>query len=417
MLPTAASIIWKVAHAETHGHDDRAMRPVKEDFGRMLRRIFVLPWALAIFTGFCCASLAVAEEFDSPEVDISLRDALYDELAQDADRFQRQFGIVKRIYRLAQPTIVHIDAYKREVVRGTSTSSTVDEAGAGIIVRIEDRYYVLTNRHVVHKSSLPNIKIRRADGDELTPTRIWSDPATDVAVIRIGERDVIAARPGDSIAAGIGDFVIAVGSPFGLSHSVSYGIISAKGRWDLSLGSTDDTVRFQDFIQTDAAINPGNSGGPLLNLRGEVIAMNTAIASNSGGNEGIGFAIPIHLAMSVARQLVQRGAVSTAYLGVVLDNQISSRLRSDAELAVRFGLDRPGGAYVKDVTKGSPADQARFQSGDVVVEFDGVRVEDDSHLVNLVSLRPLNDVVAIKVVRRKRPQLIHVRVADRAQYE
>src|SRR6185503_4020578 len=143
---------------------------------------------------------------------------------------------------------------------------------------------------------------------------------------------LVPARLGDSGKLEIGDFVLAVGSPFGLSHSVTYGIISAMGRRDLELG--DDGVPYQDFLQTDAAINPGNSGGPLLNLRGEVIGINTAIASNSGGNEGIGFTIPINMTMYVARQLIDRGSVAHAYLGVRLD------MNFGPEAAAKLGLSR-----------------------------------------------------------------------------
>ena len=180
---------------------------------------------------------------------LSLRDALFDELARDADRYQRQFGIVKRVVRLVRPTIVHIDAY----AAGDDDVDVIDEAGSGIIFRIDGQFYVLTNRHVVDTSSLEQLKIRTDEGEYLKLLKKWEDPVTDVAVIQLAERDLLSARIGDSGHVEIGDFVLAVGSPFGLSHSVSYGIISAKGRWDLALGQGNS--RFQDFLQTDAAIN------------------------------------------------------------------------------------------------------------------------------------------------------------------
>ncbi len=164
--------------------------------------------------------------------------------------------------------------------------------------------------------------------------------------------------------------MLAVGSPFGLSHSVTFGIISAKGRRDLHLG--DAELRFQDFLQTDAAINPGNSGGPLCNLRGEIIGINTAIASNSGGNEGIGFSIPINMFMAVARQLIETGKVARAFLGVSLDAKFGPAM------AAEIGLPGPMGAGVTAVTPGSPAEAARLQPGDVILEIDGTRVEDDT---------------------------------------
>ena len=153
---------------------------------------------------------------------------------------------------------------------------------------------------------MQHIKIRLADGRTINPIKVWSDPETDIAVMAgRGARTWWPSRLGNSDAIEIGDFVLAVGSPFGLSHSITFGIISATGRRDLELG---EGVKYQDFMQTDAAINPGNSGGPLINLRGEVIGMNTAIASNSGGNEGIGFSIPINLVMIIAKQLVEHNA-------------------------------------------------------------------------------------------------------------
>jgi serine protease Do len=170
-------------------------------------------------------------------------------------------------------------------------------------------------------------------------------------------------------------------------------------------------VRFQDFIQTDAAINPGNRGGPLVNLRGEVVGLNTAIASNSGGSEGIGFAIPIRMVMFVARQLVETGVVSRAYLGVKLDNAFTQRA------AQKLGMVRAVGAHVKEVTKGSPADAAGIRVDDVIVEFDGIPVEDDDHLVSLVSMTPTNSTVTLVVFREQGRLTLEMPVASRAQFE
>ena len=363
---------------------------------------------------------AVQDGSDLDVGSMSLRDALFDELAADANRFQRQYGIVKRVVRLVRPTIVHIDTYVPATPSQPGSESTqpaVDEAGSGIIFKMDQQFYVLTNRHVVDRAALSNVTIRTDDGELLAPKKLWADPGTDVAVIRVEGTDLMPARLGDSSAVEIGDFVLAVGSPFGLSHSVSYGIISAKGRWDLELGQGNGAVRFQDFLQTDAAINPGNSGGPLLNLRGEVIGINTAIASNSGGNEGIGFSIPIKLAINVAMQLIEQGTVSTAYLGVRLDRDFLRKSVQQPAILEQYGLARPGGARVKSVTEHSPAAEARLQPDDVILEFDGVRVEDDDHLINLVSLTPLNQVVALMIVRQQRSYLVHVRVGRRRDFE
>ena len=378
------------------------------------RRILTLFVPIAILLLASVASTSFADEENSPEIvpnkSVSLRNALFEELAADAEQYQKQFGIVKRVVRLVRPSIVHIDAFAEG-----AEANTIDEAGSGIIHRIDDVLYVLTNRHVVDTSSLSQIKIRTDDGEPLQLTKIWSDPGTDVAVIQVASNDLLPARIGDSSKVEIGDFALAVGSPFGLSHSVSYGIISAKGRWDLALGQS--AVRFQDFLQTDAAINPGNSGGPLLNLKGEVIGINTAIASSSGGNEGIGFSIPINLAVSVARQLIRDGAVSTAYLGVRLDHDFATKLSADGTLTNKLGLSRNKGAFVKAVTPNSPADDARLRPGDVVTEFNGVRVEDDDHLINLVSLTPIDNVVSVAIVRNRQAYMVQVRVGRRRDFE
>jgi serine protease Do len=214
---------------------------------------------------------------------------------------------------------------------------------------------------------------------------------------------LVASRLGNSDEVDIGDFVLAVGSPFGLSHSITFGIVSATGRHDLVLG---EGVKFQDFIQTDAAINPGNSGGPLINLRGEVIGMNTAIASNSGYNEGVGFSIAINKVMLVAKQLIEHSSVVRAYLGVKLDSAF------DSATAVSVGLKRPRGTRVTDVTAGSPAATAQLQKGDVILEYGGVSVANDVHLINLVGLTEVGLEVPLSVFRDNQVVKVMVRVGS-----
>jgi serine protease Do len=334
------------------------------------------------------------------------RDRLYAELAADVAELERRGSVLKRVYKLVRPSIVHIEA-RRDNDNGRSARSESEEAGSGVILERRGRTLVLTNRHVIKYSSLKGIDVRLADGRTLHPTQVWTDAGTDIALMSLGATELIAAHVGDSSRLDIGDFVLAVGSPFGLSHSVTYGIVSAKGRRDLKLG--DDGVQYQDFLQTDAAINPGNSGGPLLNLRGEVIGINTAIASTSGANEGIGFAIPINMAMAIADQLIDHGQVVRAYLGVRLDSSFGP------EAATKVGLPRVEGARVTAVTRNSPAEQARILVGDVILEFDGTRIEDDMHLINLVSLTPVNKEVNVRLLREGRPVNLRLRVANRTQ--
>jgi serine protease Do len=330
------------------------------------------------------------------------RDRLFNELAEDVAALERQGNILKRVVSLTQPTVVHIDAKKAEDAFGRRA---VEEAGSGVIIKFSNRYFVLTNRHVIKHAPIGGIEIKLSTGRHIRPTEVWADAGTDVAIMEIRGENLVPARLGDSSKVEIGDFVLAVGSPFGLSHSVTYGIISAKGRRDLQLGV--EGVRLQDFFQTDAAINPGNSGGPLLNLRGEVVGINTAIASSSGGNEGIGFTIPINLAVYVGRQLVERGDVARAFLGVLLDAEYSE------DEATQLGLPRLVGAKVKAITKNSAAEDAQLMAGDVILEYDGTRIEDDNHLINQVGLTPIGKEVKISLIRKGRPMELRTTVGTR----
>ena len=235
------------------------------------------------------------------------------------------------------------------------------------------------------------------------------DADTDVAVLAVAATDLVAAPLGDSDKMEIGDFVLAVGSPFGLSHSVTFGIISAKGRRDLQLG--DANVPFQDFLQTDAAINPGNSGGPLVNLRGEVIGINTAIASKSGGNEGIGFAIPINMFMIVARQLIEKGKVDPGVPGREPELEVRPRDgRRD------WACPRPIGAQVNGITKGSPAETAKLQVGDVILEFNGMPRRRRRPPGEHGRLTEIGVKAKLLVFRDKKTLPVEIEVADRSKF-
>lgn len=317
------------------------------------------------------------------------RDAMYAELEQEFSAFDRLGKLVRRVSHLVKPSVIHIEAHKSESRGGTYES--YDEAGSGVLVRLGDSDWVLTNRHVIHGSQPNEILLRTADGRDFHPSRILADPSTDVAVMQVHGLSVPAARIGNSSQVEIGDFLVAIGSPFGLSHSVTFGILSAKGRRDLSLG--EQKIDLQDFFQTDAAINPGNSGGPLLNLRGEVIGLNTAIASSSGGSEGIGFAIPINMAMKVANQLIRHGRLRRGYLGVTLDPDF----QPNTKFAGVNGL--AGGALVKSVRRGSPAEKANLQRGDIIVQFAETVVDNDDHLVAQVGLTPIGSRIPMIIYR------------------
>ena len=407
------SPFWSVMNAATDWecHPLASFSSGIDPMTRLGASVFGRWWLLGLWLALAATSIAQAQESvldDEPTPEMRAR--LFEELARDVEWLERQGNVLKRVVKLVKPTVVHIEAEKSEADSfRPGRKNSVEEAGSGVIIEISRKQYVLTNRHVINEAALDAIKIKLADGRVINPVKVWSDRGTDIAVMLVQADHLVSARIGDSAKLEIGDFVLAVGSPFGLSHSVTYGIISAKGRRDLELG--DDGVRFQDFLQTDAAINPGNSGGPLMNLRGEVVGINTAIASSSGGNEGIGFTIPINMAMHVAQQLIERGTVSRAFLGVHLDSKFTH------EAAARAGLARARGARISGITPQSPAAQSDLAVGDVILQFDGVRIEDDNHLVNLVSLTPVNKDVPVVVFRGGRVQSVTVRVGDRNAFE
>src|SRR5262249_2376158 len=211
------------------------------------------------------------------------------------------------------------------------------------------------------------------------------------------------ARMGNSDLAPVGSWVMALGSPFGLTHSVSQGIISARGRHMEELPDVEN----QDFLQTDAAINPGNSGGPLVNMKGEVIGINNSIASNGGGNEGVGFSIPINLARWIMDELIAHDRVNRGALGVVLQTEFRQ------EDALALGMDRPRGAWIRGVNPSSPASKAGLRDGDVVLRFAGVDIVDLNHLINRVSMAPIGQAVEVIVGADRRELTLHVTVADR----
>jgi serine protease Do len=329
------------------------------------------------------------------------REAEYASLARDVESLGREFGLVKRVVKLVTPAVVHIESKPLPRYHGMLN---IEEAGSGVIAEFGGKPYVLTNRHVIRHSSPEKIEIHLADGRVFHPTKIWSDSETDVAAMSIDATDVATVRLGDSDALEIGDFVLAVGSPFGLSQSVTRGIVSAKGRHNLDLG--DEDLRWQNFIQTDAAINPGNSGGPLVNLRGEVVGLNTAIASASGGNEGIGFSIPVNIVARTARALVGNHQAPRGFLGVKLD------INFNKQRAESLGLGRLVGTRVSRIEPRSPAERANLQVNDVILEFNGVRIEQDTHLISLVKLTEIGRKVPITILRDGKLLRMDVEIGD-----
>jgi serine protease Do len=254
--------------------------------------------------------------------------------------------------------------------------------GSGFI--IDENGYILTNNHVIENAT--DIRIRLWDETEYAATVVGKDRKTDIALIKIdSDRPLPVAPLGDSDALETGDWVIVIGNPFGLGHTVTAGIVSAKGRV-IGAGPYDD------FIQTDAAINPGNSGGPLFNTAGEVVGISTAIFTPSGGNIGIGFAIPVNLVREIISLLKEKGKVERGWLGVTVQ-------KVTPEISESFGLYEAYGALVTDIAPDSPAEEAGLMRGDIIIEYNGKKIEDMHELPRLVALTPAGSTVSIKVFR------------------
>jgi serine protease Do len=273
---------------------------------------------------------------------------------------------------------------------------TVRSLGSGVIVSKDG--YILTNNHVVEKAEKLSVVV--GDNKTYAAKIIGTDPPTDVAVIKIEGKDLPVASLGNSDGVKIGQWVIAVGNPFQLMHTVTAGIISAKGR--SSVGLAD----YEDFIQTDASINPGNSGGALADLDGNVIGINTAITSPSGGNIGIGFAIPINMARQVMSTLMSEGKISRGYLAIYPQD-------IDQDLAKALKLKSTEGSLVADVTPDGPADKAGIKRGDVIVEFDGKKVENSIQLRNMVAQVTPGKTVEVVLIRNGNEMKIDVRLEER----
>jgi serine protease Do len=272
--------------------------------------------------------------------------------------------------------------------------------GSGVIVA-EDGY-IVTNFHVIN--NMDEIKITLANGEEFTAEVVGSDPDTDLALIKIDAKTLPTVDFGDSERLKVGDWAIAIGNPYGLSGTVTVGVISAKGRTD------SDVAGYASLIQTDAAINPGNSGGALLNIEGKLIGINTAILSKTGGNLGIGFAVPSRTVKRVIDELKKTGKVDRGWLGVYIQP-------IDDQLQTHLNLRSKRGALVSDIVKESPAEKAGIQSGDIIVRFDGSPVADPQYLRSLVAQTDKNKRVPVRIIRDGRRSTLYVSIGSHSQEE
>ncbi len=271
--------------------------------------------------------------------------------------------------------------------------------GSGFVFLKEgDHYFVMTNHHVV--KGMSRIKVKLSDGTTYDDVEIvGADSTTDIAVLRIKTGDKLPlVKLGNSDDLRIGDWVMAIGSPFGFSGTITVGVVSAKHR---EIGALPEGPSIQDFIQTDAAINPGNSGGPLVNVRGEVVGVNTAIFSPTRAYAGIGFAVPINIAKKVAEQLIKHGKVRRGYLGIIMQNV-------DENLAKALGLKKARGVIISEVIKGSPADKAGLKEGDVILEVDGRKVKNVFTLRSIIQSKMPGERVKVKLLRDGKEMTVEV---------
>jgi len=324
-----------------------------------------------------------------------------------AEHFEKLGTLFRQSIEQVTPAAVNIRVTQnRPAGRGNrSVRMTLEEAGSGIVATIAQKQVILTNRHVVAETEQSVVQILTYDRKILTPTKITTNEDFDLAVIEVAETLPQSASFGDSDKVHVGDVVLALGNPFGLDRSVSMGIISAVSRRQVP-GTGSVTPRV-GFFQTDAAVNPGSSGGMLINLRGEVIGILTAIATQGGGNEGVAFVMPINTVLRIAEQIVQTGTVVKPHVGFSFDPSFSLEERR------RLGLDRLVGAKIKDVAPDTPAEQAGLQAGDVVLTFDHTEVEDSLHVVHLVAQSEIDKPVILRILRNG--ETLHITVTPMAQ--
>ncbi len=315
-------------------------------------------------------------------------------LASPAELSRTFINVARRV----KPAVVHINIVAgaaRQAASPTQPPRGRRGTGSGVIVSPDG--YILTNNHVAGNAD--DIRVKLSDGRELRARRIGVDAETDLALIKVEAQNLPFATLGDSSELEQGEWVIALGSPFGLEQTMTAGIVSATGRKFRGI--------YDNYIQTDASINPGNSGGPLVNMNGEVIGINTMIYSRSGGSEGIGFSVPSNLAKKVKDQLLRNGRVSRGYLGATLRPVSSANTNSSGSAGVKDG------ALVGDLSENGPASSSNLRAGDVIVEFDGKRIKSPGQLTDLVADTPVGKTVKLKFVRDGRLQTTSLTLTER----
>ncbi|HHT9145234.1 MAG TPA: trypsin-like peptidase domain-containing protein [Candidatus Wunengus sp. YC61] len=352
------------------------------------------------------------------------RDAGVDKLKQELIELEKitkpLLETFRKVSQLVSPSVVSLSTEKKESLKSSIGSEpsppyqdfqpkrdhpteNTPKKGLGSGIIIDERGYILTNNHVIGGFSEDEITVVTYNGEQIKQVKIVGvDPNTDLAIIKIEGENFLPAEFGDSEEVQVGDWVIAIGSPFGYQQTVSTGIISAKGRTHVIPFVLP--FIYEDFFQTDAAINPGNSGGPLVNLRGEVIGVNTAIATRSGGFQGVGFAISAAIAKETAENIMATGAVVRGYLGVGTHDindelAVSLGLKDKKEVISRFGLPLEMGAFVLEVWSDTPASKAGIRPGDIISEIGGKRIENTTDLQHAIRHAKVDTKIIVKVLR------------------
>ncbi|MBI2472832.1 MAG: trypsin-like peptidase domain-containing protein [Planctomycetes bacterium] len=352
------------------------------------------------------------------------RDAGIDKLKQELIELEKitkpLIETFRKVSQLVSPSVVSLSTEKKEPSKNSTDTEppppyqdfqpkrdhpaeNVPKKGLGSGIIIDERGYILTNNHVISGFSEDEITVVAYNGEQYKHSKIVGiDPNTDLAVIKIEGDNFLPAEFGDSEEVQVGDWVIAIGSPFGYQQTVSTGIISAKGRTHVIPFILPFV--YEDFFQTDAAINPGNSGGPLVNLRGEVIGVNTAIATRSGGFQGVGFAISAAIAKETAENIMAAGTVIRGYLGVGTHDindelAVSLGLKDKKEIIHHFGLPTEMGAFVLEVWSDTPASKAGISPGDIISEIDGKRIDTTTDLQHAIRRAKVDTKIIVKVIR------------------
>jgi len=357
--------------------------------------------------------------FISSKLDIQVNsNAQTKEISKDSSDFLNKLGgALSEISESASPAVVNIstsmtvkmqqtpfdhffnDPFFRRFFgdqpRGHQREYKSSALGSGVIVSNDG--YILTNNHVIKDAD--EIKVLLFDNREFKGKVIGADPKTDLAVIKIDAKDLPILRLGDSDKLKVGSVVVAIGNPYGLSHTITMGIVSAVGRANVGIAD------YEDFIQTDAAINPGNSGGALVNAEAEMIGINTAIFSTTGGYQGIGFAIPSNMAKNVMKSLIEHGKVVRGWLGVTIQNLTP-------ELAKHFGIKSKEGVLVSDVLEKSPAEKGGMKSGDLIIKYDGKDVEDSVSLRTMVAQTTPDREVKVVVIRNEKEKELTIKIGE-----